>query len=64
MKIAQEEIFGPVLSVIPFETIEEVVKRANNSMYGLAAACVDKGHHESHCHREQRACRHGLGELL
>jgi aldehyde dehydrogenase (NAD+) len=38
MKIAEEEIFGPVLSVIKFKTIDEVVQRANNSMYGLAAA--------------------------
>ncbi|MCM3761443.1 aldehyde dehydrogenase family protein [Alkalihalobacillus oceani] len=37
MKIAQEEIFGPVLCVIPFETEEEVVKMANDTIYGLAA---------------------------
>ncbi len=33
--IAQEEIFGPVLSVIPYETEDEAVAMANNSMYGL-----------------------------
>jgi aldehyde dehydrogenase (NAD+) len=38
MKIAQEEIFGPVMSIIPFDSIDEVVQRANNTMYGLAAA--------------------------
>jgi len=38
MKIAQEEIFGPVMSIIPFESMDEVVDRANRSMYGLAAA--------------------------
>jgi aldehyde dehydrogenase (NAD+) len=38
MKIAQEEIFGPVMSIIPFENLEEVIERANNTMYGLAAA--------------------------
>ncbi|MED4225169.1 aldehyde dehydrogenase family protein [Neobacillus cucumis] len=37
MKIAQEEIFGPVLCVIPFDTEEEVVKMANDTIYGLAA---------------------------
>jgi len=37
MKIAQEEIFGPVMSVIPFDSVEEVVDRANRTMYGLAA---------------------------
>ena len=38
MKIAQEEIFGPVMSVIPFSSIEEVIERGNRTMYGLAAA--------------------------
>jgi gamma-glutamyl-gamma-aminobutyraldehyde dehydrogenase len=37
-KIAREEIFGPVLSVITFDTIDEAVKIANDSDYGLAAA--------------------------
>lgn len=38
MRIAQEEIFGPVLVVIPYETEEEAVKIANDSIYGLAGA--------------------------
>jgi aldehyde dehydrogenase (NAD+) len=38
MKIAREEIFGPVMSIIPFKTPEEVVDRANRTKYGLAAA--------------------------
>jgi aldehyde dehydrogenase (NAD+) len=37
MRIAREEIFGPVLAVIPFDTEEEVVRMANDSPYGLAA---------------------------
>lgn len=37
MKIAQEEIFGPVLCVIPFDTEEEAVRIANDTIYGLAA---------------------------
>jgi aldehyde dehydrogenase (NAD+) len=37
MKIAREEIFGPVMSVIPFKDLEEVVTRANQTIYGLAA---------------------------
>ena len=37
MRIAREEIFGPVLSVIPFETEEEAIRLANDSEYGLAA---------------------------
>jgi aldehyde dehydrogenase (NAD+) len=36
MTIAREEIFGPVISVIPFDTVEEVLKMANDSDYGLA----------------------------
>ena len=35
MRIAKEEIFGPVASVMPFDTIEEVVKRGNATHYGL-----------------------------
>jgi len=37
MQLAQEEIFGPVLSVIPFETEEEALHIANDTPYGLAA---------------------------
>ena len=37
MKIAEEEIFGPVLSIIKFRDLEEVIERANKTMYGLAA---------------------------
>ncbi|HEX7950410.1 MAG TPA: aldehyde dehydrogenase [Candidatus Limnocylindrales bacterium] len=38
MRIAREEIFGPVLSVIPFDTEEEGVRLANETSYGLAAS--------------------------
>jgi aldehyde dehydrogenase (NAD+) len=38
MKISQEEIFGPVMSIIKFKDIDEVIQRANTTMYGLAAA--------------------------
>jgi aldehyde dehydrogenase (NAD+) len=38
MTIAREEIFGPVLSVLTFDDIDEVVEQANNNPYGLAAA--------------------------
>lgn len=38
MKISTDEIFGPVLSVLKFKDINEVVKRANATFYGLAAA--------------------------
>jgi len=38
MRVAREEIFGPVLGVIPFDTEEEAIAIANDSDYGLAAA--------------------------
>ena len=38
MTIASEEIFGPVLSIITFDTMEEAIKIANDTPYGLAAA--------------------------
>jgi len=37
MRIAQEEIFGPVLVIIPFDTEEEAIEIANDTPYGLAA---------------------------
>ena len=37
MRVAREEIFGPVLVIIPFDTEEEVVALANDSEYGLVA---------------------------
>jgi 5-carboxymethyl-2-hydroxymuconic-semialdehyde dehydrogenase len=48
MRIAQEEIFGPVLVVIPFDTEEQAVQLANDSSYGLAAyvftSNLERGH--------------------
>jgi aldehyde dehydrogenase (NAD+) len=38
MKIAQEEIFGPVLATIPFDDLDQVAELANQNVYGLAAA--------------------------
>lgn len=37
MRVAREEIFGPVLSVMPFETLDEAIALANDTVYGLAA---------------------------
>jgi len=42
MKIAQEEIFGPVMSIIKFKDMGDVLRRANNTTYGLAAGVVTK----------------------
>jgi acyl-CoA reductase-like NAD-dependent aldehyde dehydrogenase len=40
MRIAKEEIFGPVMSIFKFDDINEVVDRANQSNYGLGAGLV------------------------
>lgn len=43
-RIAQEEIFGPVLAILSFRTDDEVIEKANNSPYGLSAGVwTDKG---------------------
>jgi len=42
MKVVQEEIFGPVVAAMPFDDPEEILPRANNSDYGLAAAVWTK----------------------
>jgi acyl-CoA reductase-like NAD-dependent aldehyde dehydrogenase len=42
MRIAKEEIFGPVQQIIKFKTMDEVIPRANNTPYGLAAAVFTK----------------------
>jgi aldehyde dehydrogenase (NAD+) len=48
MAIARDEIFGPVVSVLPFKGTDEVIDRANKTHYGLAAAVwtkdIDKAH--------------------
>jgi aldehyde dehydrogenase (NAD+) len=43
-RIAREEIFGPVLSILTFRTVSEAIEKANNTAYGLSAGVwTDKG---------------------
>lgn len=58
MKIAQEEIFGPVLSVISFKDEAEAVQIANDVMYGLAAAVWTRDLNTAH--RVSKALRAGV----
>ena len=57
MRIAQEEIFGPVLAVIGFDTVEQAIEAANNTTYGLASALWTRD--LSKAHRVARAIRAG-----
>jgi acyl-CoA reductase-like NAD-dependent aldehyde dehydrogenase len=57
MRIAQEEIFGPVLTVIGVDNPEEAVKVANDTSYGLAAAVWSRD--ITRAHRIARALRAG-----
>ena len=53
MKIATEEIFGPVMQVLKFKDIDEVVERANTTDYGLAAAVWTRDIKKAHTIAEQ-----------
>ncbi|KAK3282604.1 Aldehyde dehydrogenase 2 member B4, mitochondrial [Cymbomonas tetramitiformis] len=57
MKIYQEEIFGPVMSIIKWRTEEEVIARANQSQYGLGAGIWTKNHNTAN--RLARALKSG-----
>ena len=57
MRIAREEIFGPVLSVIPFSGFDEVIAQANDTCYGLAAGVWTTD--LSKAHRAARLIRAG-----
>ncbi len=48
MKIAREEIFGPVVSVMPFDSLDEAMVRANSTDYGLVAAVWTKDIKKAH----------------
>jgi acyl-CoA reductase-like NAD-dependent aldehyde dehydrogenase len=58
MRIAREEIFGPVLSVIPVRDVDEAIRAANDTEYGLAAAVWTRDIRTAH--RVSRALRAGM----
>ncbi|XP_072994405.1 aldehyde dehydrogenase family 2 member C4-like [Typha latifolia] len=58
MLIAQDEIFGPVMSLMKFKTIEEAIEKANNTKYGLAAGIVTKDLNTAN--RVSRSIRAGI----
>ncbi len=57
MRIAREEIFGPVISALPFDTLDEAVERANDTPYGLAAGVFTRD--VAKAHRLSRRIRAG-----
>ncbi|KAH0382813.1 aldehyde dehydrogenase, partial [Aureobasidium melanogenum] len=48
MRIVKEEIFGPVMSILAYDTVEEVVKRANDTPMGLAAGVFSNDINAAH----------------
>ena len=64
MRIAKEEIFGPVLSVLKFSDVDEIARRANATNFGLAAAVWTRDIAKAHRFAHKLAGRHGVGELL
>lgn len=57
MRIAQEEIFGPVLSAIPFDDVEEVIRRGNQTQFGLGSGVWTRD--VSKAHRVAKGLRAG-----
>jgi len=58
MRIVREEIFGPVMAILPYSTLEEVVTRANSTELGLAAGVFGKDINE--CHRVIKQLQAGI----
>ena len=61
MRIFREEIFGPVLSIIPFDSEEEAIRMANDTSYGLTNYVQSQD--KEKCHRVATALRSGMVEV-
>ena len=61
MTIAREEIFGPVLSILPFDTEEEAIAIANDTPYGLTNYIQSQN--PETCQRVARSMRSGMVEI-
>ncbi len=57
MRVAQEEIFGPVVSVISFKDEDDLIKQANDTIYGLSAGIWTSRHHPRASLRERNYMR-------
>ena len=64
LTVAREEIFGPVLVALPYETLDEVAARANDTEYGLAAGALDARRRPGPQARREAPRRLGVRERL
>ena len=64
MRVAQEEIFGPVACILKFKTEEEVLAMANDSAYGLGRCCLDQRYQSGPARGKRRGNRPHVGQHL
>lgn len=58
MKIVKEEIFGPVMSILKFKETEEVIRRANDTKYGLVGGVFSAS--QKTCHHVAKNLQVGM----
>ena len=64
MRIAKEEVFGPVLAVIPFTNMDDVAEQANKTTFGLSGAVWTRDVKKAHKFASKFKAGHSLGQLL